>query len=201
MEELRRLAEELLARDGCQDCGTAVPGFAEAGVSLSALRRPGCRAEEDHRHDTAATLSHDKAVSLVLERYLLRPHLNLLPKELQPVVFDMYVNTGAVAVKLLQRLMMAEGADLVDDGKIGAKTLAAVRAAAQGKGVDSLVRAYALARRDYFYALAEARPSSRKYVRRRDGGKAGWILRAEEFLPEALWLSEAEHRARTAHWI
>lgn len=200
MERLRRLAEELLARDGCQDCGTASPGFAEAGVSLSALRRPGCGPGPDHRPDTAATLSHDKAVSLVLDRYLLRPHLNLLPGALQPVVFDMYVNTGAVAVKLLQRLLMAEGADLIDDGRIGAKTLAAVRAAAGRQGVESLAHAYAMARRDYVYALAEARPSSRKYVRRRDGGKAGWILRAEEFLPQTLWLSDAEHRARTAHW-
>lgn len=201
MERLRRLAEELLARDGCEDCGTAPPGFAEAGVSLSALRRPCCGAAGGHRPDTAATLSHDKAVSLVLERYLLRPHLNLLPEALQPVVFDMYVNTGAVAVKLLQRLLMAEGADLIDDGRIGAKTLAAVRAAAGRQGVESLAHAYAMARRDYVYALAEARPSSRKYVRRRDGGKAGWILRAEEFLPQTLWLSDAEHRARTAHWI
>jgi lysozyme family protein len=199
MERLRRLAEELLTRDGCQDCATGTPGLAEAGVGFSALRRPGCGTEQ--RRDAAAALSHDKAVSLMLDRYLLRPHLNLLPAALQPVVFDMYVHSGAVAVKLLQRLLMAEGADLIDDGKIGARTLAAVRAAAERQGVDSLAHAYALARRDYAYALAEARPSSRKYVRRRDGGKAGWILRAEEFLPETLWLSDAEHRARTAHWI
>ncbi|MEM9250572.1 MAG: peptidoglycan-binding protein, partial [Pseudomonadota bacterium] len=36
--------------------------------------------------------------------------------------------------------------------------------------------------------------------RRRDGGKGGWITRAEEFISERYHLTEAEHRARVAKW-
>ena len=43
-----------------------------------------------------------------------------------------------------------------------------------------------MARREVYYQLADARPASRKYALRRDGGKGGWITRAEVFLPPAL---------------
>ena len=65
---------------------------------------------------------------------------------------------------------------------------------------NALADAYAVARRNYYYALADSRPASRKYARRRDGGKGGWITRAEEFMSPALRLTEAEHRARVANW-
>ncbi|MFZ1727790.1 MAG: peptidoglycan-binding protein, partial [Albidovulum sp.] len=52
-----------------------------------------------------------------------------------------------------------------------------------------------------YYALADARPASRKYARRRDGGKGGWIIRAEEFISPRFHLSEAEHRERCARWV
>ncbi|MBL3566472.1 peptidoglycan-binding protein, partial [Rhodovulum sulfidophilum] len=59
---------------------------------------------------------------------------------------------------------------------------------------------YGIARRNYYYALADRRPASRKYACRRDGGKGGWILRAEEFISPRYRLSEAEHRERVARW-
>ena len=49
-------------------------------------------------------------------------------------------------------------------------------------------------------ALADARPASRKYARRRDGGKGGWITRAETFISSRFQLTEAQHRARVAAW-
>ncbi|MEM6467885.1 MAG: peptidoglycan-binding protein, partial [Pseudomonadota bacterium] len=39
-----------------------------------------------------------------------------------------------------------------------------------------------------------------KYARRRDGGKGGWILRAEEFMAQRYRLTRAEHNARVAAW-
>ncbi|MEL6533535.1 MAG: peptidoglycan-binding protein, partial [Pseudomonadota bacterium] len=46
----------------------------------------------------------------------------------------------------------------------------------------------------------DLRPRSRKYARRRDGGKGGWIKRAEEFISAPHHLTAAEHRARVAAW-
>ncbi|TMV77051.1 peptidoglycan-binding protein, partial [Thioclava sp. BHET1] len=51
-----------------------------------------------------------------------------------------------------------------------------------------------------YYALADARPASRKYARSRSGGKGGWILRAEEFISSRYRLTAAEHRERCRAW-
>lgn len=201
---VRALAEEIVAREGGFVNDPDDPGGpTKYGVTLATLRGAGIDNTGDGRVDISdvAALRSDQAVSLFVERYFLRPHLDLLPEALQPGVFDMYVNAGSTAVKILQRLLNSPQVPVLDDGVIGAKTIAAVRAAACARGAEALARDYAMARRDYYYALAGARPSSRKYVRRRDGGKAGWILRAEQFLPQNLWLTEAEHHARTASWL
>lgn len=203
MDRVRQLAEEIVAREGGFVNDPDDPGGpTKYGVTLATLRGVGLDVNGDGRIDVAdvAALSQAQAVSLFVDRYFHRPHLDLLPEPLQPPVFDMYVNAGALAVKILQRLLQRRGAAILDDGVIGPRTLAAVRQAAERHGAEALALAYSRARRDYYYALAEARPTSRKYVRRRDGGKAGWILRAEAFLPKEQWLSDAEHRAKIAHW-
>ena len=38
------------------------------------------------------------------------------------------------------------------------------------------------------------------FARRRDGGKGGWITRAEAFIAPRYHLTAAEHRERTARW-
>ena len=73
-------------------------------------------------------------------------------------------------------------------------------AEAMRRAPDHLVDAYGIARRNYYYRLADQRPASRKYARARDGGKGGWITRAEEFISERFRLSLAEHDARVAAW-
>ena len=122
-----------------------------------------------------------------------------MPKPLWATVFDMYVNAGANGVKILQRLVTDMGWPLQADGVIGPKTLAAVKAAYEA-APDHMADAYGIARRNYYYALADQRPASRKFARRRDGGKGGWITRAEEFIAPEYHLSDAEHRRRTAKW-
>jgi hypothetical protein len=65
---------------------------------------------------------------------------------------------------------------------------------------DHLADAYGIARRSYYYRLADRRPASRKYARRSDGGKGGWITRAETFIAPRYHLSAAQHRERVAAW-
>ncbi|NIY99630.1 peptidoglycan-binding protein, partial [Salipiger sp. HF18] len=63
-----------------------------------------------------------------------------------------------------------------------------------------LADAYGIARRNYYFALADRSQASRKYARTRAGGKGGWIRRAEEFISPRYHLSDAQFRARVAAW-
>ena len=144
-------------------------------------------------------LTQSEAVEIFIRHYFERPGISQLPPEVQPALFDMYVNAGANAVKVLQRMLAAKGYPCDADGGIGPQTIAAARRLADS-GPGALNTAYGIARRNYYYALGDARPASRKYARRRDGGKGGWITRAEDFLQPEFHLTEAQHRARVAIW-
>jgi hypothetical protein len=95
--------------------------------------------------------------------------------------------------------MAAFGLALADDGVIGPVTARTVARAMQ-LAPDHLVDAYGIARRNYYYRLGDQRPASRKYARAKDGGKGGWILRAEEFISPRFHLTRAEHDARVSAW-
>jgi hypothetical protein len=82
---------------------------------------------------------------------------------------------------------------------LGPQTLAAAKAAAEA-APHHLADAYGIARRNFYYALGDARPASRKFARRRDGGKGGWITRAEEFISPRYHLTDAQHRERVKSW-
>lgn len=202
MTEIHRLAEEIVAREGGFVNDPDDPGGAtNFGVTIHTMRRLGLDLTGDGQVDTAdvRALTRAQAVDIFVTHYFHRPRIDLLPPALQPSVFDMYVNAGANAVRILQRLLVEMGYDLTVDGVIGPQTARAARAAAEA-APDHIADAYGIARRDYYYALGDRRPASRKYARRRDGGKGGWILRAEEFVSPRYRLTEAQHRARTASW-
>ena len=136
---------------------------------------------------------------MFLDHYYRAPRLDRLPMPLQASVFDMQVNAGAQSVRLLQRLLTDMGFPCAIDGVVGPRTAEAAQAA-YAAAPEHLVDAYGIARRNYYYALADARPALRKFARRQDGGKGGWITRAEEFISPRWHLSDAQHRARTAAW-
>ncbi len=202
MHSVADIAKEIVAREGGYVNDPDDPGGAtKYGVTLKTLRALGLDLSGDGRieADDLKALTPEKAAEIYVEHYFHRPGIAQLPEVLQPSVFDMYVNAGAHAVRILQRLLIEMGHGLSVDGTIGPRTIAAAAAAAR---VDAglLADAYGIARRNYYYALADARPASRKYVRRRDGGKGGWITRAEDFMSPRFHLSAAAHRERTARW-
>jgi lysozyme family protein len=202
MKSVQTLAEEIVAREGGFVNDPADPGGAtNHGVTLNTLRRLGIDVTGDSRIDTAdvRALTRAQAVAIYLEHYFRRPGLGALPEVLQASVFDMYVNSGANAVKVLQRLLSSMGFACDPDGQIGAQTIRAAQMAYEA-APSHLADAYGIARRNYYYALADARPASRKFASRRNGGKGGWILRAEEFISPRYQLTAAQHRARVAAW-
>jgi lysozyme family protein len=203
MTTVQQLAQEIVAREGGFVNDPADPGGAtNHGVTIGTLHRLGLDltgdgqvTEADVRSLTAAQATH-----IFVDQYFTRPGIAALPEALQPSLFDMYVNAGGNAVKVLQRLLTAMGFPCTDDGVIGPQTIRAAQQAAEAAPAH-LADAYAIARRNYYYALADARPASRKFARRRDGGKGGWILRAEGFMDARYRLTEAQHRARVAAWV
>ena len=202
MPNVTEIAREIVAREGGYVNDSADPGGpTKHGVTLRTLKALGLDLTGDGGVDLAdlKALTPERATEIYVEHYFRRPGLARLPEALQASIFDMYVNAGGNAVRILQRLLNAMGHSLAVDGTIGPKTLAAAEAAA---GLDAalLADAYGIARRNFYYALGDARPASRKFARRRDGGKGGWITRAEQFIAPRFHLSEAAHRERTAKW-
>ena len=202
MKSVQELAAEIVAREGGFVDDPDDPGGAtNHGVTLATLRRLGLDLTGDGKSDVQdlRRLTAAQARDIFIQHYFHRPGLAALPEVLQPPVFDMYVIAGAQAVKVLQRLLSEMGFPCEADGQIGPQTIRAAQLAAEA-APDHLADAYGIARRNYYYARADARPASRKYARRRDGGKGGWILRAEEFISPRYRLTDAQHRARVAAW-
>ncbi|MES2814052.1 MAG: holin-associated N-acetylmuramidase [Pseudomonadota bacterium] len=202
MPEVRQIAEEIVAREGGFVNDPDDPGGAtNHGVTIHTMRRLGIDVNRDTRIDVAdvRALTRKQAVEIYLKHYYEGPGIAALPEALQASVFDMYVNAGGNAVKILQRLLTDMGFPCDPDGAIGPQTIRAAQMAYEAAPAH-LPDAYGIARRNYYYAIADKRPASRKFARRKDGGKGGWIVRAEEFISGKYHLTEAQHRARVSAW-
>ena len=202
VKTVRKIAEEIVAREGGYVNDPDDPGGAtNHGVTIHTMRRLGLDLDGDGDVDAGDVkrLSRAQAVDIFIEHYFQRPRIAMLPEELQASVFDMYVNAGSNAVKILQRLVRDMGFDISVDGAIGPQTIRLTQAA-RDEAPHHIADAYGIARRNYYFALADKRPASRKYAMTRAGGKGGWIKRAEEFISPGFHLSEAEFKARVRGW-
>lgn len=202
MKSVTDIAKEIVAREGGYVKDPDDPGGAtNYGVTLATLRRLGIDLDRDGMvsERDVKLLTPAQAVQIYVRHYFDAPRLGELPEAVQPSVFDMQVNAGDNAVKILQRLLNRMGQAVAVDGQVGLQTIAAARrAAALDAGL--FADAYGIARRNYYYDLAAARPASRKYATTTAGTKGGWILRAEEFISPRFHLSPAQHKARVAAW-
>lgn len=202
MQTVKDIAKDILKREGGFVNDPHDPGGAtKHGVTIGTLRRLGLDLDQDGDVDVddVRQLSEAQALDIYLRHYFEKPKIGLLPKVLQASVFDMYVNAGSNAVKLLQRLLGQMGQELTVDGVIGPQTIAASEAAV-ALAPEHIADAYAIARRNYYFNLADKRPTSRKYARTRSGGKGGWITRAEEFMSPRYHLSASEFSRRVSAW-
>ena len=202
MPSVKDIATEIVKREGGYVNDPDDPGGAtKFGVTIHTMRRLGLDLNQDGRVDTAdvRNLTRDQAVDIFIKHYFERPLIAELPPALQPTVFDMYVNAGANAVKILQRLLVDMNYDVTVDGALGPQSLGAVHRAMQ-KAPQHFVDAYGIARRNYYFRLADRRVASRKYARARSGGKGGWIKRAEEFITPQFHMSKSAFSKRVAAW-
>lgn len=202
MKSVRQIAEEIVAREGGYVNDPDDPGGAtNFGVTIHTMRRLGMDLDRDGDVDArdVQALTREQAVDIFISHYFENPRITLLPEPLQASVFDMYVNAGGNAVKILQRLLPEFGETVVVDGALGPNTAAAVGRAFEKAG-HYFVDAYGIARRNYYFRIADARAASRKYARTRAGGKGGWIRRAEEFISPQFHMSSSEFQRRVSAW-
>lgn len=202
MHSVRQMASQIVAREGGYVDDPDDPGGAtNHGVTIHTMRQLGLDLTGDGQITPAdvRALSRDRAINIYMDRYFHDPRIAELPEVLWETVFDMQVNAGTNAVKILQRLLTRMGFPLDDDGRIGPATIQAAHDAAK-VAPDHLADAYGIARRNYYFALADRRPASRKYARTRAGGKGGWITRAEHFIAPRYHLTERQFRERTSAW-
>ena len=123
-------------------------------------------AKRSHPDVDIANLTKDGAKEIYKEHYWDRNKVESLSEELRHIYFDMCVNQGrGRAVKIMQRAANAKGADLVVDGGMGPKTIAAM----DGVELDR-VRAY---RVKYYADLVTRKPDLEKFY-------FGWFRRALE---------------------
>ncbi|WP_108501603.1 holin-associated N-acetylmuramidase [Paracoccus indicus] len=203
MQSVEQIAQQIVMREGGYVNDPDDPGGAtNFGVTIGTMKSLGLDLNKDGRVDAVdvRSLTRAQAEQIFVEHYFRKPRLAELPEAVQPSVFDMYVNAGTNAVKILQRLVTRMGFATAADGAVGPMTIAAAAQAAKAAPLH-FSDAYGIERRNYYYALAEQRPASRKYARTNAGGKGGWITRAEEFIAPKYHLSQAQHRERTAKWV
>ncbi|MEL7098973.1 MAG: holin-associated N-acetylmuramidase [Pseudomonadota bacterium] len=202
MQTVKEIATEIVRREGGFVNDPDDPGGAtNFGVTIHTMRRLGLDLDRDGDVDVrdVRNLTRAQAIQIFIKHYFEDPLIAELPRALHATVFDMYVNAGGNAVKILQRLLRQMGHEVTVDGALGPQSIGAAHAA-WSAAPGHLVDAYGIARRNYYFRIADRRPASRKYARTRAGGKGGWIKRAEEFIAPKYHLSDAEFNARVASW-
>lgn len=126
--------------------------------------------------DDVKNLTQKTASEIYYQHYWLRHHINDLPELLQPMVFDMVINSGKNGIKILQTALENHGYPVGKiDGNIGKNTASAATHAAAEMGnklLETLVRRRII----YYQNIVKADPSQDVFLN-------GWINRANEFLP------------------
>jgi len=128
--------------------------------------------------DDVRALDKRTAREIYYSWYYSKPGYNDLPALIQPFMMDTGVNMGNHrAVKLLQDALICHSYPCGKiDGKVGEKTIGASRLAAQNMG-NRLIKILVTRRIIAYENIVKRNESQRKFL-------AGWIARAESFLPD-----------------
>lgn len=136
MQSVEEIAREIVAREGGYVDDPDDPGGAtKYGVTIGTMQGLGLDLNRDGRVDgkDVRALTRAQAEQIFVEHYFRRPRLSELPEMLQPSLFDMYVNAGRNAVKILQRLITRMGFAATDDGIVGPPNHSGCRRGRRGR--------------------------------------------------------------------
>ena len=103
MQTVTQIAKDILAREGgyVNDPDDPV-GATNHGVTVHTMRRLGLDLTGDGIVDSEdVQVLTRRALQIFIDHYFQGPGLNGLPIALQPSFFDMYVNAGNNAIKVL----------------------------------------------------------------------------------------------------
>ena len=205
MKSPQDIAEEIVETEGGYVNDPDDPGGpTKFGITLAKAREWGLDLDGDGDvdKDDVRIIPHELAVEKFLDCFFYKRRIDWLPAELRANAFDFSVHAGVNSIRTLQRLCARiVVSPIKPDGMIGPMTRSLVQEAADKIGEEDLDDAYAVERRRFYYALGDRRPQSRKYCRRKNGGKGGWITRAESFMSREYWLSRQQHDARVRGWM
>jgi lysozyme family protein len=209
MKTIDQMIDDVLKHEGGYVNDPDDPGGAtKYGVTIHTMRRFGVDVNGDGVVDIRDVKALDQATARAIYKreYFEGPRIDDLPEVIQANVFDMFVNSGGNAIKILQRLVNQIGkqdrwneAPLTVDGVLGPMSIGATHKAAEA-APDHINDAYAIARRNYYFRIGDRRPQSRKYARTRSGGKGGWIKRAEAFMSPKFHMTQAQFDKRVSKW-
>lgn len=173
------ILDEVLRSEGGFVEDPADPGGAtNHGISLRYARGVGLDndGDGDTDRDDILSVTADQARGLYRDDFWVRPGLDRLPGEIQPVMVDWAVNSGPPRpIMAMQRVInLADiGHTLDDDGVMGPKTRRAAEQAQSEMG-PFFNNAIVDERIGFYQQLVENRPESERFLR-------GWLARAERF--------------------
>lgn len=172
--DVDKMLDDLLEREGGFVNHPADKGGAtNHGITIGALSN---WRKKDVTVADVENLTVDEAKIIYSTTYYQEPRINELPPRLQPVVFDIAVNSGRLRAGLiLQRALNNWGWSCTIDGIIGSGTLKAAREAmANTHEGDALIDTICDLREAFYVALCEKKPSQQVFLK-------GWLERAESF--------------------
>jgi len=160
----------LIAEGGYQndkdDSGNYVNGVligTNRGVTPAALAKHRGVKVSSITVEDIKNVTEQEARDIFKEEYFYKPKIDKLPMDLQASVFDMQINSGSNAIKILQKLVGTK-----QDGIIGPKTLKAL----EDNPVS--VNEYADARIEYYNKVVTKSPEKKKFL-------SGWTSRANSY--------------------
>jgi lysozyme family protein len=151
MHDIEKITAEIVRREGGFVNDPDDPGGAtKYGVTIHTLRAlRGSATVADVK-----ALTEAEAVAIFKGQYFERPKINQRPIPLQALVYDMQVNAGANAIKILQRLTAEFGVKLSVDGVLGPNSIGAIDRIHRKAGAQ-FVDAYGIARRNYYFRIGD----------------------------------------------
>ena len=121
-------------------------------------------------------LTKQDAFNVIKQNFYLKPHIDELPEEIQPIVMDMAVMSyPKTAIRILQRSISNYSMSLADDGLIGANTVRACKQALNAAGEKSVISSIVQTRITFLKHIVSHDITQEKFL-------AGWTARTKSFL-------------------